>query len=211
MLHPFSFSRDNHASMRKFSSPLNVNTTSFHFSKKAPTSFSFSYKSFYPYAIQSVSAKTSSPFFDNIKDNESMNKFLDVELEVRDYELDQYGVVHNSVYSCYCQQGMSDFMKSIGINTNEAVENGDAWAVLELSLKFVAPLRSGDKFVIRMRLLSFSAACLCFSCFIYKKPNQEPILKANVKAVYLDKSYRPIRIPADMKFKMINFIDVNDI
>ncbi|KAL5078616.1 hypothetical protein RYX36_007037, partial [Vicia faba] len=102
-----------------------------------------------------------------------MNKFLDVELQVREYELDQYGVVHNSLYSCYCQQGWSDFMKSIGINPNDAVENGGAWAMFELSVKFIAPLRSGDKFVVRVRLLSFSAARLCFSCSIYKQPNQE--------------------------------------
>ncbi|XP_050907788.1 acyl-acyl carrier protein thioesterase ATL3, chloroplastic isoform X1 [Lathyrus oleraceus] len=188
-----------------------MNTTSFHFSRKAPTSFSFPYKSFYPHALQSASARTSSPLLDNVKDSKSKNKFFDVELEVREYELDQYGVVHNSVYSCYCQQGWSDFMKSIGINHNEAIESGSAWAMSEISLKFIAPLRSRDKFIVRIRPLSVSAACFCFSCFIYKQPNQEPILEANVKGVYLNRYYRPIRILKDMKFKMVKFINENDI
>ncbi|CAL5189364.1 unnamed protein product [Lathyrus oleraceus] len=179
MLHPFSFSKANHVSTKNLSSPLNVNTTSFHFSRKAPTSFSFPYKSFYPHALQSASARTSSPLLDNVKDSKSKNKFFDVELEVREYELDQYGVVHNSVYSCYCQQGWSDFMKSIGINHNEAIESGSAWAMSEISLKFIAPLR--------------------------------PILEANVKGVYLNRYYRPIRILKDMKFKMVKFINENDI
>uniref|UniRef100_A0A2P2JPJ4 Uncharacterized protein LOC100806931 isoform X1 n=1 Tax=Rhizophora mucronata TaxID=61149 RepID=A0A2P2JPJ4_RHIMU len=66
--------------------------------------------------------------------------------------------------------------------------------------------QSRDRFVVRVRISGSSAARIHFDHFIYKLPNEEPILEARGTAVWLDKKYRPVRIPAEVKSKLVQFL-----
>ncbi|KAL8478449.1 hypothetical protein ACS0TY_030370 [Phlomoides rotata] len=138
--------------------------------------------------------------FHNSGGGKGMKWFHEIELQVRDYELDQYGVVNNSVYSNYCEYGTHKLMDKIGFDADTII------AVTEISVKYIAPLRKKDKFLLKVRIYDYSACRLYFDNLIAKLPNEELIFRGKSTVAVLHKNHRPCRISPSMISKFNHFI-----
>ncbi|CAO2813303.1 unnamed protein product [Amaranthus hypochondriacus] len=158
-----------------------------------------------PRRRSSISARP--PCYDYLSNVNSydMTGVSEIQLKVRDYELDRYGVVNNAVYCSYCHLASYELARDIGLDDN-AIQSTGGIAFSKLSLTFISPLKSEDEFVVKSVISDVSAARLFADHFIFKLPNYEPIVEAKSVIVLLDKNNRPARIPAAVKSKVKQFI-----
>ncbi|KAM3388952.1 hypothetical protein ACQJBY_011218 [Aegilops geniculata] len=138
------------------------------------------------------------------------DKYFDVEMKVHDTELDQYGVVHNAVDSSYIQNGHDKLCESLGISVDTITSKGNALALSEVQLKYIAHLRSGDRFVIKVKLGQIKGVRVNFAHTIETLPDHKLVLEAKGTVVCLDKDYRPTRIFPEMSTKILQFFSSKD-
>jgi acyl-CoA thioester hydrolase len=100
----------------------------------------------------------------------------ELQFKVRDYECDLQGVVNNSVYQNYLEHTRHEFLLSIGLDFAELFQRGIMAVVARVDLAYKTPLRSGDSFVVRLRV-EHEGIKYVFSQDIYRLPDEKLCLK----------------------------------
>lgn len=135
--------------------------------------------------------------------------FFAINMKVRDYELDQYGVVNNAVYLNYLQHVREEWMHHIGFNSGEFAKSGNALALSECNVKYMRPLRTRDMFNSRAWVTKVSATSFHLYQELVKIEQDEQACKEEVAliatciVVCLDNRYRPARIKPEWKEKLM--------
>ena len=82
-----------------------------------------------------------------------MEKYVyELEMSVRDYELDLEGIVNNANYLHYLEHTRHEFCSANGISFAEMQNRGIIPVLNRVEIDYKTPLRSGDRFVSKLWL-----------------------------------------------------------
>lgn len=76
----------------------------------------------------------------------------ELEMSVRDYELDSEGIVNNANYLHYLEHTRHEFCSANGISFAEMQNRGIIPVLNRVEIDYKTPLRSGDRFVSKLWL-----------------------------------------------------------
>ncbi|XP_039789668.1 acyl-acyl carrier protein thioesterase ATL4, chloroplastic-like [Panicum virgatum] len=136
----------------------------------------------------------------NIQDTKlpRAGKFFELEMTVRDCDLDKYGVVNNAVYAAYIETARQEMIARLGVRTASIARAGRAMAVSELNVKYFAPLKRGAKFVVMVRVVGIKGVRMLMEHLITTLPERKLMLEAMATVVCLNEDYRPTRMFPEM-------------
>jgi acyl-CoA thioester hydrolase len=114
-----------------------------------------------------------------------------LEFDVRDYECDVQGVVNNANYQHYLEHARHEFLLSRGVSFFQLHEEGIDLIVTRVEIDYKSPLRSRDKFVVRLNIQREGNVRFVFFQDIYLLPDEKLVVKAKVTGV-ATKNGRPV-------------------
>lgn len=108
----------------------------------------------------------------------------ELEMQVRDYELDAEGIVNNANYLHYLEHTRHAFCEEKGISFAEMQRRGIVPVLNKVEIEYKTPLRSGDRFVCKL-WLERKGIRFVFHQDVFK-PGGEAVVKAVVSCVCLE-------------------------
>ena len=119
-------------------------------------------------------------------------------MEVRDHELDRFGVVNNAVYQNYLEHARHAFLASRGISLTHLLEEKFRPVITRIDLEYLLPLQSGDSFSVQLWLTRLTRVKFQFFQQIQKIPSMQSTTRAHVIGTFLGPNNRPV-MPEKMK------------
>lgn len=122
----------------------------------------------------------------------------EIELEVRDYELDLQGIVNNSVYQNYLEHGRHKLIQAMGLDFHALHLEGWDPVVVRAELDYRSSLTSGNLFKVRSRVELQGKLRFIFIQEIVRSSDDLICVSARITAATL-KNGRPSPCPAILK------------
>jgi len=112
-----------------------------------------------------------------------MPDIFGLEFTVRDYECDLQGVVNNANYQHYLEHARHEYLISKGVSFAEMHDEGIDLIVTRVEIDYKSPLRSRDKFIVKLTAGREGNVRFVFFQEIYRLPDAKLVVKAKVTGV----------------------------
>ena len=126
----------------------------------------------------------------------------ELEFSVRDYECDLQGIVNNSVYLNYLEHTRHQYLLSRNIDYAALHEAGTELLVFRIEIDYKSSLRSGDRFIVKLRTYREGPLRMIFEQAVFKIPENRLAVKAKVTGVG-SRNGRPIKMDEIPGFKEV--------
>lgn len=111
---------------------------------------------------------------------------FEMPMRVRDYEVDSQGIVNNAVYLHYLEHTRHEFCRTAGTSFRSMQEAGIDPVLRGVSIEYLRPLGLGEEMVSKLAMRR-DGARFVFIQDIYSLPDLEPVVRAEVTVVCLEK------------------------
>jgi acyl-CoA thioester hydrolase len=126
-------------------------------------------------------------------------------------DTDLSGITYHANYLRWFERARSDLLRLLGIDQRAAIESGargeegGAYAVSEINLKYLRPARLDDDVVIETTCTELGAA----SCRMHQVAwrNDQPLCEAHLRVGFITLNGRPQRQPAQWRAAFRDFMD----
>ncbi|HVN58435.1 MAG TPA: acyl-CoA thioesterase [Bacteroidales bacterium] len=119
------------------------------------------------------------------------NFIYSLEFTVRDYECDLQGIVNNANYQHYLEHARHEFLVSRGLSFSALHDEGIDLIVTRVEIDYKYPLRSRDRFLVRVNVRREGNVRIVFEQDILRLPDRKTIVVAGVTGVSTKKG-RPV-------------------
>ena len=122
-----------------------------------------------------------------------------MEKQIYYHDTDAGGVVYYGRYLNYLEEARTQYLVHKGIEPDLFKQQKFLYAVRKCTITYKAPARYGDTIVCDADLVRVTAAQLFFKQTIRDKTSGRLVLEAEVTLVSLNKDFKPIPIPEEIR------------
>ena len=117
-------------------------------------------------------------------------------LRVHFYDTDTMGVVHHSNYIRWFETGRVEFLRTLGIELNEMMDDGILFPIVEIQAKYLHSAKFDDELEIETTATALTKVKMEFNYKIRKVGDEKILVEGFSRNVFTDlKSGKIIRLP----------------